>query len=336
MKVVVLGVGRMGRRHLQVVQQMGWQVAGILDADPGSLAKCGQEFGVPPSRQYQDVRRCLDQSCAECAIVATTAPGHASLVLCAAEAGVPFILCEKPMASSLAACDGMIATCRRHGARLAVNHQMRFMQQYQEARRLIEGEEFGPWASITVVAGNIGLAMNGTHYFELLRWLSGEKPVEVTAWLTPTGAANPRGPHFCDVAGSVRVITSSGRRLSLDIGADHGHGVRVVYAGRNGIMVADELEGHIEYSVRGAQFRDFPTCRYGLTSQNSSIRVAPADALAPTRGVLDALINGREFPTGEDGRTAVATLVAAHVSNQNGHRPVGLDRLPLEQEFPYP
>jgi hypothetical protein len=132
------------------------------------------------------------------------------------------------------------------------------------------------------------------------------------------------------------VTTARGRRLSLDIGADQGHGIRVVYAGRNGILVADELTGTIECSVRAAEFRDLPTCRYGLAAQNTIIQVPPADAVAPSRCVLEALVNGRDYPTGEDGRAAVATLVAAHVSSENGHLPVGLDDLPQDREFPYP
>lgn len=336
MKVAVFGGGRMGTRHLQIVRDLGWDIVGILDRDPGTLAKCAEKFDVPESRRYQDAGRLLKEAKPECVIVAVTAPGHEPLACLAAEAGAECILCEKPMAISLAACDRMIATCRRHGVRLAVNHQMRFMEQYRRARELIESEAFAPWASITVVGGNIGLAMNGTHYFELLRWLSGEASVGVAAWLTSAGGPNPRGPDFHDVAGSVRVSTSSGRRLYLEIGADQGHGIRTIYSGRNGMLVADELSGRIEFSVRAAEFRELPTSRYGLTSRDTVIPVTPADSVAPTRCVLEALIAGRDYPTGEEGRTAVATLVAAHLSNESGHRPVELDDLPREREFPYP
>ncbi len=326
----------MGTRHLQIVRDLGWDIVGILDHDPVALARCGERFDVPESRWYQDAGLLLKEAKPECVVVAVTAPGHGPLATLAAEAGAEYILCEKPMASSLAACDRMIAACRRYGARLAVNHQMRFMEQYRQARELIESEAFAPWTSITVVAGNIGLAMNGTHYFELLRWLSGDAPMEVAAWLTTTGGSNPRGSQFHDVAGSVRVSTGSGRRLYLEIGADQGHGIRTIYAGRNGMLVADELAGRIEYSMRAAEFRELPTSRYGMTSEDTVIQVTPADSVAPTRRVLEALIAGRDYPTGEDGRTAVATLVAAHLSNESGHRPVELDGLPREREFRYP
>ncbi len=336
MRVAVLGTGRMGMLHLQVVRELGWDIVGILDQKEAALAQAGKQFGIPSSHQYQDPRRLMEDGKPECVIVASTAPGHGPLTCLAAEGGARYILCEKPMATSLAECDRMITTCRRYGARLAINHQMRFMEQYLVARRIIESDEFGPWTSIVVVAGNMGLAMNGTHYFELLRWLSGESPREAAAWFCSTKIPNPRGPQFNDSAGSVRVTTPSGKRLYLEIGADQGHGIRAVYAGRTGILVADELTGQMQLAVRGAEYRDLPTVRYGMPSQDSSLKVAPADAVAPTRSVLEALVAERDYPSGEDGRTAIATLVAAHVSDENGHLPISTQTLPREREFQYP
>jgi len=336
MRVGVLGTGRMGMRHLQVLRDLGFEIVGIMDQQEASLARAGAEFEIPPARQYHDAGRLLEAAKPEAVIVSATAPGHAPLTCLAAEAGAKYILCEKPMASSLAACDRMIDTCRRHGVRLAINHQMRFMEQYRMVRRILESEEFGRWSSIAVVAGNIGLAMNGTHYFELLRWMSGEDPASVSAWLGRSGGPNPRGPQFEDCAGSVRVTTAGGRRLYMEIGADQGHGIRVIYAGRNGVLVADELDGQVHWSVRVSEHRGLSTSRYGMPAEDSTTKVAPADAVSPTCAVLEALIAGRDYPTGEDGRTAVATLVAAHISNERDHCPVSLDGLPREREFPYP
>jgi predicted dehydrogenase len=337
MRVAVFGTGRMGARHLQVVRELGWDIVGILDQNEPTLAEAGKQFGIPACRQYREAQPLMEQANPECVIVATTAPGHGPLTCLAAKAGARYILCEKPMASSLAECDQMIAACESHGARLAVNHQTRFMPQYLDARRILQSEDFGPWTSITVVAGNMGLAMNGVHYFELLRWLSGEPPREVAAWLSSDPTPNPRGAQFQDLAGSIRVATGSGKRLYMDLGPDQGHGIRTVYAGRTGVLVADDLSGNMQLAVRGREHRELPTARYGMESRDSSPQTAPTDAVAPTRSVLEALIADGDYPTGEHGRTAVATLVAAHVSEQQGHRTVPADgTLPREFRFQYP
>jgi predicted dehydrogenase len=180
------------------------------------------------------------------------------------------------------------------------------------------------------------MAMNGTHYFEMFRYLTDEPAAGVSAWFDEETVPNPRGPQFQDRAGSVRVTTESGKRLYLDTSADQGHGLRVLYAGRNGQLFVDELAGRGELVVRKAEHREMPTTRYGMPYEESSIEIRPADAVEPTRSVLEALRDGGDYPTGEDGRLAVARLVAAYLSNENDHRVVRVDEnLPGMRVFPW-
>jgi hypothetical protein len=66
-------------------------------------------------------------------------------------------------------------------------------------------------------------------------------------------------------------------------------------------------------------------------------RIAPADAVAPSRSVLRALLDGADHPTWADGSLAVATLIAAYVSNERGHVPVRVSAgaLPEDRAFPW-
>ena len=337
MKVAVFGCGRMGVRHLEIVRDLGWNTVGILDPNPDAMARVGQQFEIAASRQHHDPRVLMDEAQPECVIVATTSPGHAPLTCLAAQMGARYILCEKPMARSLAECDQMITTCTNHGTRLGINHPTRFMPMHLAAKQMLFSEAFGAWTSITVVAGNMGVAMNGVHYFELLRWLSGENPSAVAAWLAEDTTPNPRGAQFHDVSGAIRVTTPSGKRLYMDLGADQGHGIRTVYAGRTGMLVVDDLSGKMELAVREPGQREQPTARYALASDEHSVESAAADAVAPSRMVLEALIRDGDYPTGENGRIAVATLVAAHVSNRQGHQTISTNgALPRDLVFHYP
>jgi predicted dehydrogenase len=337
MRVAVLGLGRMGRRHLQIVSQLGWDVAGIADRSEASVEAAAAEWNVPLERRFTDPERLVAELRPECVIVAVTAPAHAQLTCLAAESGARFVLCEKPMARSLEECDRMVDVCRKNATRLAINHQMRFMDQYLRAREVLDSDEFGGLSSITVVAGNIGMAMNATHYFELLRWMTGEELRDVTAWFADGTIPNPRGTEFEDRAGSVRVTTMGGKRLYLEIGPDQGHGLRVVYGGKYGVMVADEIAGTVSLSVREAGDRARPTTQYATRAIDREFTVAPVEAVAPSRAVLEALVSGADVPTGEHGRMAVAALVAAHVSHENGHTAVSLAdaNLPVARIFAY-
>lgn len=325
MKTVVLGAGRMGRRHIQVVQEMGLDLAGICDPNPDALEMADKEQGVASDLHYSDAITLLKEKQPECVVIATTAPTHCEYTIRSAELGAKYILCEKPMAISLVECDLMLAACKKHGAKLAVNHQMRFMDQYITPKRLLNSAEFGGLASVTVVAGNFGMAMNGTHYFEMFRYITDEALDEVTAWFSPGKVPNPRGPQFEDRAGCVRITTASGKRFYMEVSPDQGNGLKVIYAARNGQIAIDELTGAMSLVSREEQYRELPTTRYGMPSVRSQQTIQPADVIAPSRAVLEALLINANPPTGEDGRLAVATLVAAYISDEEGHRSVKLE-----------
>ena len=115
---------------------------------------------------------------------------------------------------------------------------MRFMNYYVEPKRIIHSPEFGGLRSMTVVGGNLGFAMNGSHYFEAFRYLTDEPFSTVTAWMSDRRVPNPRGEQFEDRAGSIRLVSHSGQRLYIECGADQGHRINVIYAGPYGQLVS--------------------------------------------------------------------------------------------------
>ena len=337
MKVAVIGVGRMGRRHVQIVKDLGLSLVGICDQSPEALKLCQLENYISSERHYTSVEKMLKETHPDCVIVATTSPMHCEYTCLAAELGAKYILCEKPMAVSLEQCDRMIRVCKEQRAKIAINHQMRFMEQYTEPKMIVQSEVFGSLSSVTVVGGNFGLAMNGTHYFEMFRYITEEKPYEVTAWFSKEKVTNPRGPQFEDRAGQVKITTATGKRFYMDVSADQGHGIKVIYTGRSGQLIVDELKGTMSLSVRNDNERDLPTTRYGMASIDTFRTILPADAIAPTKSVLNALINETNYPSGEEGRLAVATLVAAYHSDEKEHIPVIIheNNLPVNRVFPW-
>lgn len=337
-RVAVIGAGRMGRRHITAVRQLGLEVAGVCDLDEKALATARQEHQLSPEMLFRDARELLRRGRPECVIIATTAPSHCELGCLAVEAGARYVLCEKPMATSLLECDTLIDTFRRAGAHLAINHPTRFMETFTHVKNAVDSEAFGGLTSVTMVAGNIGVAMNGTHLFELFRHITGELPHEVTAWFSPGSFLNPRGPQYEDRAGAVRLTTVRGKRFYMEAGADQGHGFVSVYAGPYGRLIVDELTGDMRLSVRKASERSQPLTRYPCPADEKAWTIAAADVVAGSRAVLDALLHEKSFPSGEEGRLAVEVLVAAYVSHESGHAPVRLGEttLPRERKFPWP
>jgi predicted dehydrogenase len=337
MKAAIVGLGRMGLRHLQILKDLELEVVGAFDVQDAVREKARTDFGLTPATLFTDARAMFERAKPELAVIATTAPSHPELVCLAAQNGVKAILCEKPMATSLADCDRMIDVCAKAGTRLAINHQMRFMEQYTAAKAIVQDESFGGLSSVTVTAGNFGIAMNGSHYFEMFRYMTDEMPVTVSAWFSPETVPNPRGPQFEDRAGAVRVTTAKGRRFYMDASIDQGHGMYVTYAGPFGRLDVDELAGRAHLVVRKPEHRAQPTTRYGMPWDERSITIASADAVAPTRAVLSALLAGKNYPDGADGRMAVEVLAAAYASNEQGGRTIELANanLPRDRSFPW-
>lgn len=318
MKVAVVGVGRMGRRHVRIARELGLEVKAVADRAEASLIAASSEFTLPKEALFVDAIGMLRKTRPEIVVVATTSPTHCEYTLAAVENGARFILCEKPMAVSLAQCDRMIEACAKAGTKLAINHPMRFMPQYIEARRILD-TELGGLSGMTVIAGNFGLAMNGSHYFEAFRYLTGETPVKIAAWFSSAKIPNPRGAEFEDRAGTIRAVSASGKRLTIDASADQGHGLFVAYMGPHGRLTNDQLAGTMHLQVRQVVHRAEPTTRYDMPWVDRSISVAPTDAFAPTRSVLKALLDGMEAPSAEDGYAAVRALVTAYASHERGH-----------------
>lgn len=336
MKTAIIGVGRMGRRHIQAARLAGLDVVAVFDVSPDSMALAAQEANVPEGALFADRQALYEAASPECVIVATTADSHCDLVCEAAERGARFILVEKPMAVSISQCDRMIEKCAQYGVKLSVNHQMRYMDQYTVPRALATSEEFGGICSMTVVGGNLGISMNGSHYFEAFRLLAGEDAVEVCAWFSSDKVPNPRGPQFEDRAGSFRATTVSGKRLYMEIGADQGHGFSTIYGCRYGLITVNELTGHLSSAVRESEYRSLPTSRYAMPARNSSSTIKPAEVIDTSAAVLRALVGGDDWVTGEDGRRVVTMLSAAYQSAEQGSRPVRLVDKDLDKNRVFP
>jgi predicted dehydrogenase len=313
----------MGDWHAHVLKSMGFQDIVLCDRRREVLESVGRRYDIERERHFQNTHELIQSVRPEIWIIATTADTHRDLVVQAAEYGAKYILCEKPLACSIAECDEMITTCNRFGTRLAVNHQVRYIPAYTTAEQVIRSPEFGDFSSMTVVGGNGGLAMIGSHLFEAFRWICDERVETVQAWLSHEKLPNPRGEQFEDHGACVRATTASGKRLYFDLSADQGHSLSIIYAGRFGQIIVEPLAGQLRHTVRKSDDRAQPTTRYATEGQRGQASFNPFALEGSTRLVRD-LLEGGSYPTAEDGRHAVECLVAAHLSHELGNIPIRL------------
>ena len=336
MNVLIIGAGRMGRRHMQTIFDLGWNLTGIYDKSHESLEISKKELERPNLNCYLDLKLAFSESKPDLVIISTTADTHCALSCFAATHGARYILVEKPMATSVADCSQMIKVCRDKNVTLAVNHQMRFMSVYLEPKKLIGTDQFGELCSMTLVAGNIGFSMNGSHYIEAFRFLTNENLHKVSAIFSPQLIPNPRGPQFQDRAGSLRLITPKNKILNMEIGSNQGHGMQVTYSYERGIVVVDEVAREIFTSCRLPENRGLPSTRVGTTGINSTYGLPFCGVIETTALMLRAMVSGCDYVTGEQGRAVVQALALAYQSARQAGTYLTIEECDvLNEKFPW-
>jgi hypothetical protein len=324
MKVSIVGLGRMGQNHLQACRSLGLDVVSICDpkislADVSKLS--------PGSSLFGDVDSMIEKEVPDLGIIATTADSHFEIARKMIESGVKHILCEKPVVSNLDNGNTLLALVEDSNVRFAVNHQMRFMETYQIVKNLSTKFSLGELRAMTVSGSNIGLSMNGTHYFEAFSWLTNSRITRVTSWLDDEVLINPRGVNFKDNSGQVLCRNDKNQRLYLDIGVDLGHEIIVDYAFRNGHITVNELEGFGSVVARNLDSISEKTSRYGLPGINENFIFSTLSTAATSALTLSELISGGDYPDISDGIHSVSAAFAAINSHERGSIEVAIEDL---------
>ncbi len=285
-KVFIIGLGRMGISHIQAVLALGFTISGISDLLGERMRMIGDHISLAESCQFVNYKNLLCSNLtADILIVATTADVHADIVCEAAQRGIPYILCEKPMATSLADCEKMLNYCRKFGSLLAVNHPMRFMPRYVNVKECIASNFFGELSSMHVVGGAFGVVMNGSHYIEACSFMTETLPCEVTAWLSKE-LESPRGAQFNDWSGQARLVYENDQHLFIDADYKQGYGMTSTYATKCGYLFVDELAGEINGVVRQDGYLNRPTTQYGLPSKKIQKLFKPFDNVQGCKSVV--------------------------------------------------
>jgi len=195
--VGIIGAGAIAEWHVKGVlaNQEKAKILAVADVDEVRAKEKAERWGV--TCWYTDYHHLLEREDINMVIISTPNCYHAEIACAAAEAG-KHILCEKPIATTLADADRMIQTCRKNKVKLQIGYQLRYHPYFLKVKELIDkgeigeiisirgrmshdwgGIEKGPtgsrgWFAVKELSGGGTLLDNGCHYFDLLRYLVGE------------------------------------------------------------------------------------------------------------------------------------------------------------------
>jgi predicted dehydrogenase len=170
-------------------------LAGGMDVDAQRRALFAGRFGAPV---FEDAAAMLRAVQPAIVCVATHPDSHEYYCRLAAACGVPLVICEKPMAHTLAAAAKIRALAEKGGTKILVNHERRYAADYQRMRGLLEESTAGRICGVHAVLymGKTRplvdvLWHDGTHLVDAIGFLCGDTLKHKGVF--PRGAMRARG-----------------------------------------------------------------------------------------------------------------------------------------------
>ena len=321
----LIGAGRMGMSHAKALKQLGYELTSVCDYRLEARESVQKLMESDDILLFEKADQLLaTKPNLDLVIIATTADTHCQLVTQCASAGAKKILLEKPYARSLLEADTISSVVNKHNCSLALNHQLRFVDQYKIIKDILREGALGELVSFNVTAGCFGLSMNGSHYIEIFCYLTNLPVEKACGLITGSPVPSPRGPDFFDQAGHFQFINKKEQCLNLHIPHNQGHGMTFTLAGEYGHVLVDELAGEAIITTRKPEHRNMPSTRYGMPWLRQSKNFPMADNVTSSMAMIEALIADKNYPDCQQGRNVIAALIAACYSSENEGRLINM------------
>ena len=284
-----------------------FELAAGVDPDPLARSRFENKYHRPAYASTIDLFR--DQS-PEVVSIAVPTDRHLKMLTNVIGHRPKVILCEKPLATDPAAGEEMLQLSELHHCPVLVNFMRRFEPGVSELKRRIASGELGEIVR-GVVWYSKGLLNNGSHYIDLLAYLTGETPQ-----IDSIGARQVISTH--EVKADFTLSLGKAEVHFISTGHDH--------------YVLDEIDlvttcSRIRYEQGGRKIKCFNSSPSRVFAQyrvlDEAETVIPTDLDRYQYYVTDAL--SRYLEKGEyfasDARTAMMSLRLANlIINQEGGR----------------
>jgi predicted dehydrogenase len=186
MKILLVGMGRWGEKHLRVLRELETEIW-LAEPDP-QRRRWARAHGVATDRIVGDHREALNA--VEAVDIVTPADCHAAIA-CDALAAGRHCFVEKPLASTAAEARTVTVAAQQTGRVLQVGHILRFHPVTRALRRALEEGRIGQVRFATArFAGfkrprtDVGVtSTDAIHFFDLFAYLFGRPATRVTSVL---------------------------------------------------------------------------------------------------------------------------------------------------------
>ena len=325
----LVGAGRMGSIHARLIARSvpEARLAGIADVNVAAARSLAAELGGPPA--FGSLEEMLRDPAIQAVLIATSSSRHLEAIRLAASAGRD-ILCEKPIALTLADTAAGVAAADAAGVRLQVGFMRRWEPDYVRAKARLASGTLGrpmlfkslqfdpepPPAAFAdpAVSGGIMVDM-GIHEFDLARWLMDDEVVEVHAF--GSSVSHPELAAVGDVDSAVVNLRFAGGAtgsVELARNTTYGEDVRTEVLATGGSVWVGRLP-----VSHGAWSGGDAGASVTADLADPALPRFEAGYAAQTRGFVRAILEDRAVDvTGADGSAALAIAIAADRSLREG------------------
>lgn len=174
--MALVGLGKYSTRQLGPALKVTkfCKLAGVVTGSAEKGQQWAKDYGFPEKNiyHYDNMAAMANNPDIDMVYVVTPNGLHAAHAIAAARAG-KHVICEKPMANTVAECDEIIAACNKAGVQLSIGYRLHFDPYHQELMRLAREKDFG---ALTTMTGDRGFTMS-TKQWRADKKLAGGGPI---------------------------------------------------------------------------------------------------------------------------------------------------------------
>ena len=214
--VCVVGLGALAIQNIIPAfgEAKSVRLTALVSGEPAKARAIAAQYGVPTQSLYgyDNFDNIRNNSTIDIVYIVLPNAMHAEFTVRAAQAG-KHVLCEKPMATTVADAQRMVDACRTAKRELMIAYRLQYDEAHRTAIGLARAKTFGQvrmieavngqndapdgqWRQIRAMAGGGSLPDVGLYCLNAFRYLTGEEPIEVTGTMTRM-SCNPSSPGVC-------------------------------------------------------------------------------------------------------------------------------------------
>jgi len=211
----IIGCGKIAQvRHIpEYMENPDAKLVAFYDINMERARELAKKYG---GKAYESVESLLADKSIDAVSVCAANFAHASITIDALNAG-KHVLCEKPMATTLAECEAMVAAAEKNGKFLMIGHNQRLAKAHSTAKELLNQGLIGDIVTFRTTFGHGGpetwsidpgknvwffdknkaamgaMADLGIHKTDLIQYLTGQRVVRTKARVTTLDKRDAQG-----------------------------------------------------------------------------------------------------------------------------------------------